>query len=74
MVAGGPFGELHTDSVLHEQVQDRASALDFMRSISYVAKLPDDEREALMAELGSLLPEADYRFTIRANARWAVRT
>jgi hypothetical protein len=44
-----------------------------MRSISYVAKLPDDEREALMAELGALLPPGDYRFPMVATARWAVR-
>lgn len=69
----GPFGEQHVASVLHEQVQDRASTLGFMRSISYVAKLPEDEREALMAELGGLLPEGEYRFTIEATARWAAR-
>ncbi|HTR32396.1 MAG TPA: class I SAM-dependent methyltransferase [Gaiellaceae bacterium] len=74
VIRRGPFGEVHLDSVLHEQVQSRDAALTFMRSISYVAKLPEPEREALMDELGSLLPEGDYRFTIRASARWAVRT
>jgi len=59
--------------VLHEQVQTRSSSLEFMRSISYVAKLPEVEREALMAELGALLPEGEYHFPIRASARWAVR-
>jgi SAM-dependent methyltransferase len=73
VIRRGPFGELHLDSALHEQVQDRATVLAFMRSISYVAKLPDPEREALMAELGTLLPEGDYVFPMRASARWAVR-
>ena len=69
----GPFGRVHLDSVLHEQLQDRDAMLTFMRSVSYVAKLPDPEREALMDELGALLPPGEYRFTIRASARWAVR-
>ena len=57
----------------HEQVQGRDSVLRFMRSISYVAKLPVDEREALMDELGSLLPDGMYTFPIVATARWATR-
>jgi SAM-dependent methyltransferase len=73
VIRRGPFGELHLDSVLHEQVQDRDSVLAFMRSISYVAKRPPDEREALMAELGALLPEGEYVFPMRASARWAIR-
>lgn len=73
VIERGPFTETHIDTVQHEQVQDRDSVLRFMRSISYVAKLPDDEREALMAELGSLLPDGTYTFPIIATARWAVR-
>jgi len=73
VIERGPFRDLHTDTVAHEQVQTRDSCLTFMRSISYVAKLPDDEREALMAELGALLPPGDYRFPMVATARWAVR-
>ena len=73
VIRRGPFGEVHLDSVVHEQVQARDSVLEFMRSISHVAKLPEAEREELMSELGSLLPEGEYRFQIRASARWAVR-
>jgi SAM-dependent methyltransferase len=69
----GPFGAVHVAEVPHTQVQDRDACLAFMRSISYVAKRPEAEREALMAELGALLPEGEYRFPIRATARWAVR-
>jgi SAM-dependent methyltransferase len=73
VIARGPFGKVHVDVVEHVQVQDRASCLTFMRSISYVAKRPEAEREALMAELAALLPEGEYRFPMRAHARWAVR-
>ena len=73
VVERGPFTKMRVDTVDHEQVQDRDSVLRFMQSISYVAKLPDDEREALMGELASLLPEGTYRFPIVATARWATR-
>ena len=73
VIARGPFGELHEAAVEHEQRQTRDLTLSFLRSISVVAKRPPDEREALMAELGALLPEGEYVFRIRAIARWAVR-
>jgi len=73
VIERGPFTELRVDTAPHEQVQDRESVLRFMRSISYIAKLPDDEREATMAELGALLPPGEYRFPMLATARWAVR-
>lgn len=74
VITRGPFGELHEAIVEHEQHQTRELTLSFMRSVSVMAKRPPDEREVLMAELGSLLPEGDYVFRIRAIARWAVRT
>jgi SAM-dependent methyltransferase len=73
VVRGGPFGEPQLDGVDHEQVQDRASVLSFISSVSAVARLPEDQRAAILAELGELLPEGSYRFRIRANVRWAVR-
>jgi ubiquinone/menaquinone biosynthesis C-methylase UbiE len=73
VIERGPFTQMRVATVKHEQLQDRDSVLRFMRSISYVAKLPDDEREALMDELASLLPEGEYRFPMVATARWAVR-
>jgi len=72
-IARGPFGELCEKSVMHEQVQDRDSALAYLSSVSLVARLPDDERLATLAELRSLLPAGEYRFSIRATVRWAVR-
>jgi SAM-dependent methyltransferase len=74
VVARGPFTELHVVSAMHEQVQDRGSTLAFARSVSGVAKLPKPEREAVLAELGALLPEREYSFSIRASARWARRS
>jgi SAM-dependent methyltransferase len=73
VIERGPFTQMRVDTVGHEQAQDRDSVLRFMRSISYVAKLPDDEREALMAELALLLPRGTYTFPIVATARWATR-
>ena len=74
VIARGPFGEQHEAAVEHEQVQTRESALAFLRSVSVVAKRTPPERDALMAELGSLLPEGEYVFRIRATVRWAVRS
>jgi len=69
----GPFGELHKSTVPHEQLQTRESALAFVSSVSLIARLPDDERAAAMADLGALLPEGEYRFPMTATVRWAVR-
>ena len=73
VIERGPFTQMRVDTAKHAQEQDRDSVLRFMRSISYVAKLPDDERETLMDELGSLLPEGTYTFPMIATARWATR-
>lgn len=73
VVARGPFGTPLRDSVRHEQVQDREAALAFLRSVSLVARLPEPERESLLAELGRLLPPGDYVFPLQAHIRWAVR-
>jgi SAM-dependent methyltransferase len=73
VIERGPFSTMRIVTSPHAQVQDRESVLRFMRSISYIAKLPDDEREATMAELGSLLPDGEYRFPLLATARWATR-
>jgi len=73
VVRGGPFGEPRLDSVDHQQLQDRASVLAFISSVSAVARLPDVERAAVHAELAALLPDGTYTFRIRANVRWAIR-
>ncbi len=72
-VACGPFGEIAEDTVEHEQVSDREAVLAFALSLSIVAHRPDDERARLMAELGAVLPEGEYRFPMRTEVFWTVR-
>jgi SAM-dependent methyltransferase len=73
VIERGPFTTMRIVTSPHAQVQDRDAVLRFMRSISYIAKLPEDERESTMSELGALLPEGEYRFPMLATARWATR-
>ncbi len=72
-VARGPFGELSVASVGHEQVSDRQGVLAFALSLSVIAHRPDAERQRVMDELGSALPEGEYRFRMRTDVSWAVR-
>ena len=72
-VARGPFGELSVASVEHEQVSDRQGVLAFALSLSVIAHRPDAERRQVMDELGSALPEGEYRFRMRTDVSWAVR-
>jgi ubiquinone/menaquinone biosynthesis C-methylase UbiE len=72
-VARGPFGEISESSVEHEQVSDREAVLAFVLSLSVVAHRPDTERRRVMDDLGSLLPEGEYRFRIRTEVSWTVR-
>jgi hypothetical protein len=41
--------------------------------VSWIASLPDDEREAALARLGQALPEGTYAIPNRANLLWATR-
>ena len=72
-VARGPFGELSVGSVEHEQVSDRDAVLAFALSLSLVAHRPDAERRRVMDELGSALPQGEYRFRMRTDVSWAIR-
>ena len=64
------FAEVHDrTSVAHDHVLDRAGILDNLRSVSWIASR--DDREAVVARLGSLLPEATYAIPNRANLIWA---
>jgi len=73
VVCRGPFSKPQEASVEHEQLQSRESTLAFLTSVSAFARRPEGERDALLAELGALLPEGEYRFRLRAHVRWAVR-
>ena len=73
LISLGPFGEAHEAKVPHDHVLDRTGLLDNARSVSWIASRPDAEREAVLARLGSLLPEGTYTIPNLANALWAVR-
>jgi SAM-dependent methyltransferase len=68
----GLFEDVHDRSfVTHDHVLDRAGILDNLRSVSWIASRED--REDVVARLGSLLPEAEATYAIpnRANVIWA---
>jgi len=73
VIARGPFGEVHEDAVPHEHLLDRAGVLDNARSVSWIASLPDDERDAAMQRLDELLTDGPFAIPNSANVMWAVR-
>ena len=68
---GTPFGEIHEGEVQHEQRSSRDDVLAFSASTSWIANR--DDRDAVLAELASLLPEGEYTFRMRTNFEWARR-
>jgi SAM-dependent methyltransferase len=68
---GAPFGEVHEATLEHEQRSSRDDVLAFAASVSWIASR--DDRDEVLAELASLLPEGDYTFHMRANLAWATR-
>lgn len=72
LLARAPFGELREDSVPHEQVSDRDDVLAFAASVSWIASRAD--RDEVLDELAAMLPEGEYRFAMRAQVEWAIRT
>jgi SAM-dependent methyltransferase len=72
ILARFPFAEEHEEAVDHEQVSTRDDVLAFAASVSWVASR--DDREAVLAELAELLPEGEYRFPMRAEMMWAIRS
>jgi SAM-dependent methyltransferase len=66
----GVFEEVHDRTfVAHDHVLDRAGILDNMRSVSWIASR--DDREELVARLGTLVPEGTYAIPNRASVIWA---
>jgi SAM-dependent methyltransferase len=68
----GFFGEETETYVDHEQVSDREDVLAFAASVSWIAMR--DDRDEILAELSEMLPPGDYRFRMRANVAWAIRS
>jgi SAM-dependent methyltransferase len=66
---GTPFGEIHKGLVEHQLVSDRDDLLAFAASVSWIANRED--RDEVLAELGSLLPEGAYTSVLHANYEWA---
>jgi len=56
------IGEIHVAS---EQVVDRSGLVDRVRSISFIANLPDRERSAVLAEIAELAPEEPAEIALR---------
>ena len=67
----GLFAEVTETFVDHEQVSDRDGALAFAASVSWIAIR--DDRDQVLAELAAMLPEAEYRFRLRADVTWTTR-
>ena len=70
-VERGPFGRLQRETVGHDQWNDREMVLRGVMSASWIASRPD--RDAVVAELGALLPEGDYVVPLSTYVTWAVR-
>jgi SAM-dependent methyltransferase len=68
---GTPFGEIHKGEVEHEQRSSRDEVLAFSASTSWVANR--DDREEVLAELASLLPEGEYTFRMQTYYEWSTR-
>ena len=74
VIGRGPFGEVHEAALPHDHVLDRAGLLDNARSVSWVASLPDEERDAVLQRLDELLTDGPFAIPNSANIMWAVRT
>lgn len=68
----GFFGQETEVYVDHEQVSDRDDVLAFAASVSWIASR--DDRDEILAELAELLPPGEYRFRMRAEVAWAIRS
>ena len=66
------FGPLEEFSTTHEQWFDAEGLAERMGTVSYVARLPDDERADVLARIraiGRVQPESPFPFRYRTQAR-----
>jgi SAM-dependent methyltransferase len=68
--ADSAFEPLQGFDVPFEAVANRDALLAVVASRSFVATLPDDEREALFTEIGAALADVEYRQPFRAAVSW----
>ena len=72
-VEDGPFGVIDHLAVASEHVVDREGMLAYIRSWSWIASLPDDEREAELAALDELLPDGPWTMPLSVDVYWTRR-
>ena len=65
-----PFGPLHEAEFERYVTRDRDQWVANMLSVSSIASQPADARAALAARLSELIPEAEYRWSIRTVVYW----
>jgi ubiquinone/menaquinone biosynthesis C-methylase UbiE len=65
-----PFEPLREAEVERTVTRTRDQWLANMLSVSSIASLPDSDREDLAGQLHELVPDVDYRWTIRTVAYW----
>jgi hypothetical protein len=68
--AESAFEEVRTASFDNPQVGDRESLVAFFASMSWVAVLPEDERESLLAEVRERLDANSYTRYWRTELHW----
>ena len=59
--SGSPFGTLRELRFLSVDEVSRTQMLDYFASVSWIAALERDEQDALLDEVGALLPDTTYR-------------
>ena len=69
-IAKAPFEPLRQAEVERMVTRTRDQWLANMLSVSSIASLPDVEREELAQRLGELVPDVEYRWSIRTIAYW----
>lgn len=72
-VEAGPFGPIHEASFPNEHRLDRETMLASVRSWSWIAALPENERARELGELRALLPDEKWIVPLRTDVFWAER-
>ena len=70
-IAKAPFEPLREAEAERIVTRTRDQWLANMLSVSSIASLPDDDREELAERLRDLVPDVEYRWSIRTIAYWA---
>jgi SAM-dependent methyltransferase len=68
--AESPYEELHEARLPNPQTLDRDELVAFLASMGWIGDLPDADRLPLLAEVRSLLPEAEYRRLWETCVHW----